>query len=202
MVTRKINYLVVHHSGSPVATTTVAKIKKWHRERGFPTVGYHHIIDSSGTNSKVLSYDTEGCHVYGKNKDSIGICVMGNYANDIEKPTKAALEATEAILVKLCERFDVPPWCIVTHSAHAISGHHTLCPGKNLMSEMSGLIARVTTTIASHREPMDIHKEIADDVEEVFHRRTLWTHIKNVLSGLISFIKKKWKSVFPGAKNT
>lgn len=45
----KVTKLVIHHSASPRDTTTIDKITKWHKHRGFATVGYHKVILGNGS---------------------------------------------------------------------------------------------------------------------------------------------------------
>jgi len=44
-----IQKIVVHHSASNSITTKKADIERWHRQRGFSQIGYHKVIEGSGS---------------------------------------------------------------------------------------------------------------------------------------------------------
>jgi len=127
MAERKIRELVVHHSASPRETTTIGKIKQWHKDRGWDHVGYHHIILSNGVVAATLSHNKEGYHVYGKNADSIGICVVGNFSNEL--PTPNQVEGLKRKLLKLCKKYGLYSWNVHGHCEIAFPDHATQCPG-------------------------------------------------------------------------
>ena len=122
---RKINTLAVHHSASPSNTTTVEKITAWHKQRGFTTIGYHYVILHDGTVKKGRPDSMVGAHISGKNSNSIGICVAGNFEE--ENPTEAQAASLRALLVELQKTY--PEAKVTWHREQAA----TLCPGKNLI---------------------------------------------------------------------
>ena len=87
---REINRIIVHCSNS--AWGCAAVIDKWHRERGWDSGGYHHVIPNGkpfattdiyqqqwdGILEKGRPIETQGAHVLGYNEDSIGICLIGS----------------------------------------------------------------------------------------------------------------------------
>jgi N-acetylmuramoyl-L-alanine amidase len=77
--------LIIHAADTP-ATMDIgaAEIDRWHREKGWAAIGYHHVIRRDGTIEKGRDLDGDGdvtdevgAHAYGFNKDSIGICLVG-----------------------------------------------------------------------------------------------------------------------------
>ena len=84
---RVINKIIVHCSDSEFGDSKI--IDKWHKERGFNSIGYHYVILNGATSSN--SYDGKmdgkiefgrqlseaGAHCSGQNSDSIGICLIG-----------------------------------------------------------------------------------------------------------------------------
>jgi len=74
---RHINHIVIHHSASPLSTT-IADINEWHRSRGWSGVGYHFVCESSGEMKLSRSIGKVGAHVKGSNRNSIGICLVGD----------------------------------------------------------------------------------------------------------------------------
>jgi N-acetylmuramoyl-L-alanine amidase len=121
---RKINNIVIHHTASPGHTTDMAKVTGWHKERGFKTIGYHYFIPVTGEALVGRPISQIGAHVAGKNNDSIGICLAGNF--EVEQPTPAQLGSLEILLINLFEQF--PEAKLIGHCDIGI----TLCPGKSL----------------------------------------------------------------------
>ena len=75
---RKINLIIVHCS----ATTSTqdigrADIDRWHREKGWDGIGYHHVIRRDGRVEAGRSEARVGAHAEGYNKNSIGVCMVG-----------------------------------------------------------------------------------------------------------------------------
>lgn len=87
--------IVLHCSDSDFGNA--AMITKWHLERGWSTIGYHYVILNGwlkkglhnknfnghletgrplDDDDKVEDYET-GAHVYGHNKGTVGICLIG-----------------------------------------------------------------------------------------------------------------------------
>ncbi len=75
---RKISKVIVHHSASSV-DTTVEDIDRWHKARGWSGIGYHWVLLEDGTFAKGRSENRQGAHCKGHNKDSIGICITGEF---------------------------------------------------------------------------------------------------------------------------
>lgn len=122
---RKINLIVVHHSASPLKTTTWEMIDKWHKERGFSGFGYHYLVMGDGLVMKGREEERVGAHLKGKNSNSIGICVAGNFEEEV--PAPAQIISLEPLILDLLERY--PQARLTWHSAEA----PTLCPGRNLV---------------------------------------------------------------------
>lgn len=179
MVKRKINKIVVHHSASPMDETTVSDIKRWHRDRGWDHIGYHRVITADGSVANTLSLNLEGYHVYGKNDDSVGICVCGNFEQEL--PRDRVLEALESELVKLCKKFGLHAWDIFGHKDAALKEHPTLCPGKNLMAELNPMLAKITSDLGQAQPILDIEEELEE--------RTLWEKIIKRIGDLITGLK-------------
>lgn len=134
---RPINWLVVHCSATPAGKAfRVADIDRWHRERGFDSIGYHYVICLDGSIEPGRPVEDVGAHVAGHNKDSIGICLVGGMnaqntqaADTFNERQRAALETllhglrarwpSARILGhrdfpnvhKDCPSFDVRAWC-------------------------------------------------------------------------------------------
>jgi N-acetylmuramoyl-L-alanine amidase len=138
---RKIKQIVVHHSASPRETTTVNKIITWHKNKGWDHIGYHRVVGRDGTVAATLSLEKEGYHVWGRNKHTVGICVVGNFEQ--EHPTQQQLDNLEGALASLCKKLELPAEKIFGHRALALPFHGTACPGKNLFILLSDMRKRI-----------------------------------------------------------
>ena len=130
--------LIVHHSASPAATTTLDDINLWHREAGFNLsslgyyIGYHYVIDPSGKITMTRDVNEIGCHCNAfdaalntsYNKSSIGICVMGNFED--EQPTAEQVGALTSLITSF------QPILVLGHR----DVKDTLCPGKFLYTKV------------------------------------------------------------------
>lgn len=98
---RKINKIILHCSATKAGQHfTVEDITRWHKERGFNTIGYHFVIYLDGTVHKGRDISEIGAHVTGQNSNSIGICYIGGLdANGKAKDTRT--DAQKASLMKL-----------------------------------------------------------------------------------------------------
>ena len=90
---REIDKIIIHCSASKWGNAEI--IDSWHRDRGFAKIGYHFVIDNCYPDYEhFLTQAPEsvqdgfvepgrpvseiGAHVYGHNKKSIGICLIGD----------------------------------------------------------------------------------------------------------------------------
>lgn len=98
---RKINKIILHCSATKAGQHfTVEDITRWHKERGFNTIGYHFVIYLDGTVHKGRDISEIGAHVTGQNSNSIGICYIGGL--DVNGKTKdTRTDAQKASLIKL-----------------------------------------------------------------------------------------------------
>lgn len=55
----------------------IEQVTKWHKLRGFDTIGYHFFIKKDGTIQTGRELKYIGSHAKGANFDSIGICLEG-----------------------------------------------------------------------------------------------------------------------------
>ena len=77
------DFIVVHCS----ATTSkmdigAAEIDRWHRGKGWQTIGYHYVVRRDGTIEEGREVDVIGAHVEGHNANSVGVCMVGGVAAD------------------------------------------------------------------------------------------------------------------------
>lgn len=122
----KIDKIILHHSASPMDSTTIHDIHRWHLQRGWLGCGYHYVIHEDGSIFQGRPLNTVGAHARGYNERSIGICVVGNF--EVEYPNLYQQEALGRLLLHLInDKLSGQSLSIIRHKD--ISS--TLCPGRN-----------------------------------------------------------------------
>ena len=106
---RQINEIIVHCAATREGRDfTVEDITRWHKARGFATIGYHYVIYRDGSIHEGRPLEQIGAHCAGHNKHSIGICYIGGCASDGKTPkdtrTPEQKEALLALLRRLGHR--------------------------------------------------------------------------------------------------
>ena len=131
---RTISRIIVHHSASPPDTTTLEDIDRWHRSRGFNGAGYHFVCEADGRIRKGRPIAQHGAHAKGANRDSVGICIVGDNTRENERWT----EAQRFALVDLVDalRLVFGPLPVLRHRDVAA----TECPGLD-DAEWTALVA-------------------------------------------------------------
>ena len=107
---RQINEIIVHCAATREGRDfTVEDITRWHKARGFATIGYHFVIYRDGSIHEGRPLEQIGAHCVGHNKHSIGICYIGGCASDGKTPkdtrTPGQKEALLSLLRRLKARF-------------------------------------------------------------------------------------------------
>ena len=106
---RQINELIIHCTATPATQrVTVADITRWHRQRGWKTIGYHFLIDQDGVVHTGRPLSDVGAHCRGHNANSIGICYVGGLAKNgspSDTRTDAQKNALLTLVTELLERF-------------------------------------------------------------------------------------------------
>ena len=117
---RKITKFVLHHSASKQKLTTVLSINNSHRNRNWGTsrrpiyakrstfgyyAQYHYFINHTGQVTQLRSESEIGWHAgrWMVNKQSIGICMGGNFQTEI--PTPEQLKSCKSLLRELREKY-------------------------------------------------------------------------------------------------
>lgn len=142
----KTELIVIHHAGkldinnNPVdSDSSVEGIHKWHIEHnGWAGVGYHYLIRKDGRIEQGRLPNMIGAHAYGHNKNSIGICLAGNFDRGVGKPNRDPLQSLKELTAYLCSKYNINP------SKQTIVGHRdlnsdTTCPGDNLYRKLGEL---------------------------------------------------------------
>lgn len=101
---RKITEIIIHCSATTEGKDfTVEDIDRWHRQRGFDSIGYHFVIYRDGSIHAARSKYQIGAHCKGHNTISIGICYIGGLSTD-GKPKDTRTAAQKASLHALVEQ--------------------------------------------------------------------------------------------------
>lgn len=76
---RQIDFIIIHCADTtPDMDIGAEEIRRWHvEERGFSDIGYHYVIRRDGTVEPGRDERRIGAHAYGRNEDSIGVCMVG-----------------------------------------------------------------------------------------------------------------------------
>lgn len=82
---REINRIIVHCSATPPDMDIgAAEIGRWHRDRGWQSIGYHYVIRRDGKVEIGRSENVAGAHTHLYNHDSIGVCWVGGVDSENE----------------------------------------------------------------------------------------------------------------------
>lgn len=115
-------YLIIHHTA--VDGLKPETINKDHKQRGYGGIGYHFYIRKDGTIYRGRPEEYVGAHTIGRNSESIGICLEGNFQEDkLPEEEKKSLIMLSTDMVIKYNMLD-----IIGHR----DAYQTLCPGKNI----------------------------------------------------------------------
>ena len=123
-----INYLIIHCSDTGNNNNIDASIiHKMHINFGWEGIGYHKVILRSGKIENGRPEFWIGAHVKGKNKNSLGVCLIGTdeFTNEqflsLKKvllkwkkkyPNAQIIGHRDAVVTsKTCPNFNVKKWC-------------------------------------------------------------------------------------------
>lgn len=137
---RKINEIIVHCSATAEGKDfTVEDITRWHKARGFKTIGYHYVVYRDGTVHAGRPENEIGAHCLGHNANSIGVCYIGGLATDGKTPkdtrTGAQKGALRNLLKKLVKEYHLPKGSIHGHRDYAAKA----CPSFDATKEYKGI---------------------------------------------------------------
>lgn len=123
-----IKYLIVHHTAvsRKKNSNQFTAVKQYHIKKGWGDIGYHYFIEPNGTVKKGRADHITGAHTIGRNHDSLGIALAGNF--DEELPTPQQEEALRTLLQQLSVKYNVPTKRVVPHRSFA----NKSCYGKQL----------------------------------------------------------------------
>ena len=121
---REITEIIVHCTATMPGQECNAKIiERWHKERGFTSIGYHYVVLPDGTLESGRPLSNVGAHCQGHNARSVGICYVGGLdVNCKPKDTRTPEQKTtlECVIRLLKGVFPKAK----------VYGHHDFNPGK------------------------------------------------------------------------
>lgn len=107
---RKIEKIIIHCAATPEGReVTVDQVTRWHKERGFRTIGYHYLVGLDGRVHAGRPEHEVGAHCTGQNARSIGICYAGGLDADTLRPkdtrTPAQRKSLRRLVAELQNRY-------------------------------------------------------------------------------------------------
>jgi hypothetical protein len=155
-----VTHLIVHHSaGGNTATdwnAVVAAIFDGHvNTNGWSDIAYNYLIAPNGTLyvGRGGGLNVTGAHFCGKNSNTMGVCLLGNYMT--VAPPDTMLKTLEKILAWKCVESNINPTSTSSHTVGLIdniSGHRagcaTDCPGDSTFIRLGWLRQKVRERMA------------------------------------------------------
>lgn len=143
-------HVLVHCSDSTWGDA--AEIARWHKAKGWNTIGYHYVITNGHTTSKgayVPARDgaletgrpeaTVGAHCPAYNARSVAVCLIGRGTY-----SAAQLARLTETIADVCTRYNIPAERVI---GHCEAGQASRPPGSCPMLDMDALRARVATAL-------------------------------------------------------
>jgi len=127
----RIEYLIIHHTERNNDFPAFIRSRHIHL-RGWDDIGYHYMIGNTRpftTNGKLYTgrpEECEGAHTRQYNKNSLGICLIGNF--DKVAPSEQQLETLFLLIEQKRKQYDIPLNHVKGHSEFA--GVEKSCPGR------------------------------------------------------------------------
>lgn len=106
--TKPLDYIAIHCAATKSSMdVTVEDITRWHKARGFSSIGYHFFIKFDGSVHKGRDLDGDGlvleetgAHVAGLNSKSLGLCLEGGF-DGIDNFTEKQWSSLKQLLLEL-----------------------------------------------------------------------------------------------------
>ena len=176
-----VTHLIVHHSAGQTTSSDFAAVVRSYWDlhvngRGWADIGYNWLVDGNGVVYQGRAFnldgnkDVIGAHFSGYNANTMGICVIGNYNNQM--PTGDALFSLNEMLAWKATELEIDPLGTAQHyspggNIHRISGHrdsgiYTDCPGHQLYAFLPEVRQDVFDLLDEFFTPVDYYIPQAD----------------------------------------
>ena len=174
----KTNVIVLHHAAAH--TCTAQQIDNWHKGNGWSGIGYHFFIRKDGSIYRGRPEWAVGAHASGRNSDTIGVCVEGNYEEEKTMP-QTQKNSVKEILRYLKGKY--PKAELKGHRDVGATG----CPGKYYpMSEMINYFNNeseeepmTTEEIRKFNELVNAISDVTADVDKLKKPKMIYNYIDN-----------------------
>lgn len=149
---RQILRLYVHTAASSDTSVLPETIERWHRARGFRTIGYHAVITHDLAPLGAALYwgrapGKIGAHVKGDNARTLGVCVTGHGDRFFHTPAQRVLLLQ--LLAAWCVAYRLLPSNVLGHrevvTVDAKLNPRKTCPGK--LIDMDEIRAQLADTL-------------------------------------------------------
>ena len=130
---RATNFIVLHHAAATYARgRAIEKIYEFHAGQwpDYDATAYHVIIqeDNDGiwrAYQTLKSFNQIGAGVYGRNHESVHICIADNFT--VKHPTVHQMQVAAEVTNELQQRYPLAK--VVSHKDIDLPGYGTECPG-------------------------------------------------------------------------
>ena len=117
---RDIKEIIIHCADTPNGKEFHnTDIDRWHKERGWASIGYHWVICIDGTIEEGRKPEVIGAHAVGHNASSLGICLIGK-----DKFTQAQWNSLAYLVKGLAREFPTA----VAKGHYQVDKHGKTCP--------------------------------------------------------------------------
>jgi hypothetical protein len=122
---KKTSRIIFHHSLADKSNAN--EIRNWHIDgKGWADIGYHFVVLTDGTIEKGRELKLQGAHAFGKNHDSIGVCLEGDFHK--YEPLLTQLDGCARLYHDLCRAYQKN----LRVEFHRPNWFRNACPGKML----------------------------------------------------------------------
>lgn len=154
----QITDLIVHHTAGAL-TQTPSDIDAEHRNTGDSMIAYHIIVTPDGSAYWGRPLDAVGAATYGRNTESVNVCLVGNFqtgdAGYTGPPTNAQLATLEKLVLDLHKML---PSIVRTIGHRDVAtlffggdgNYATACPGTDLYARIPEIKQRVVAHLNIH----------------------------------------------------
>ena len=123
----KVEKIILHHSAcADTDTNNTAGIRAYHKSLGWDDCGYHALCEQINGSYEILmgrDWNKNGAHTIGRNEDSLGLCLIGNFS--LAAPPQAQLTRAAQFVAFWMALYNIPITEIWPHN----HWNFTECPG-------------------------------------------------------------------------